>query len=191
VFLRAFQAVVSGHVAPPSAEALPPALEAYCGLLRELDASLGRDASRERTRCELAGPLAPPPEALDSFGRLDWMCTDNGTPEPKPRAGWFTLFARLPASARGANEAVAQRALRALAPLHAEMGLARTEHVPQVLPPDLLFPDAARNSDVTHVGRAAAGGLLFELVVSERWVPAPCASKPERYGNLLQFTWRS
>ena len=101
--------------------------------------------------------LAPRPEAPDSFGRVNWECVDNGTPLPTPRAGWFSLFARLPAAARGPNEAIMQRALRALAPLREEMGFARTEHVPLVVNPNLMFPIMSQHTDVTHVGRSASG----------------------------------
>jgi len=122
---------------------------------------------------------------------MNFSCIENGTPEPTPRAGWFTLFAWLPAAQRSSNEAVTKRVLSALAPLAEDMGLARTVHEPQVLSLTLLFPMLVQNNDVTHLGKAASGKVLFELVVSDRWVPAPCATGKERFGNLLEFTWRS
>ena len=74
------------------------------------------------------------------------------------RVSW-PRFARLPAAARGPNEAIMQRALRALAPLREEMGFARTEHVPLVVNPNLMFPIMSQHTDVTHVGRSASGAI--------------------------------
>lgn len=184
-------AVLQGDTAPPTAEPLPPLLKDYCRLLKELEASLEADETLVRTRCELARLMAPPPEAPGSFGRVNWECVDNGTPWPTPRAGWFTLFARLPAAERGSNEVIALRALRALEPLREEMRLARTALVPQVVNPNRMFPMLSQNSDVKHKGLDAGGRMLFELLVSERWVHAPCLTAPERCGNLLELTWRS
>ena len=183
-------AVTMGSVPPPCEGAVPESLTAYRVLMEQLAESVSADSSKVRTRCELAALMAPSPEEPSSFGDVSWACITNGTPSPTPRPGCFTLFARLPASARAANPAVLARVLKALEPLCGEMGLdSAGAAVPQVVSKDALFPGLRENSDVVHEAKRK-GKVVLHLNVSDRWIPAPCASRPERFGNLVQLTWR-
>lgn len=187
-------ALCGGELQPPAPDPPAEALQAYHQLMARLSAGFDsqQDLWRLRTRCGLAPLMAPRPEGPNSFGRVNWDCITNGTDEPTPRDGWFSLFARLPARERADdNERVLQRVLHALAPLNAEMGLKCTKHVPQVLPRGLLMPSLSQNNDYTHAGLDAAGRQLLRLRVSNRWIPAPCATQPQRFGNLVELTWRA
>jgi hypothetical protein len=141
-----------------------------------------------RARCELAPLYAPEPEGPESFGKLNWAFTENGTPWPTPRRGWFTLFARLPRAARADTAAVAARAAKAL---RAAGLVARATAVAQRPRENALFPAVTMNSDVLMACKDANGHTLCRFAVSDRWVPAPAAglaARP-RFGNHIVLTW--
>ncbi len=141
-----------------------------------------------RSRCELAPLFAPEPEAADSFGTLNWSYTENGTPWPTPRRGWFTLFARLPRGARAGNAVVAARVSEAL---RAAGLVARAANVAQRERAGALFPQLTVSSDALVACTDARGKTLCRVAVSDRWVPAPAAGMAARprFGNHIVLTW--
>jgi hypothetical protein len=156
------------------------ALLAYRDMLDLLLRAARAKPALWRARCELAPLYAPEPEGRDSFGDINWAFSENGTPWPTPRAGWFTLFARLPRSARAGNAAVAARAATALR----DAGLvARSAAVAQ--------RERAGSSDAQVKCKDASGHTLCRFAVSDQWVAAPAAGMAARtrFGNHIVLMW--
>lgn len=149
-----------------------------------------------RSRCEVATTLwAPKPEPPESVGDLPWgKYAENGTPNPVPRPGRFTLFARLPkegpaasasarTSARGGRSgtldetASVEEAARALV----AAGLAASFSVADW--------GEERGAAVLRGGAAGSGAALATLSVDHLNGPSPACSGPPRFGSLIIVNW--
>lgn len=153
-----------------------------------------------RSRCEMALAVAKPEtdEAPESFGRLNWDYGENGPPRPFPREGRFTLFARLPRSAKTGgplpNDPVALRIGAALveAGIVASVSVVRGGGYEYGLEATYARrgarPPLGSDRTAEFSGLDAGGSTACLVSVDSSLGPAP-AFDGGRYGNLVTVHW--